>query len=121
MKQLKVKMVIVLMVSMGLFSGMFSLAAEKTAVKVKKDEDRQLKEAALNALLMMKSDKTIPILEKILKNKDNPKLREKAVFILSQQDSDKALPMLVRLAKADPDANIREKAVFWGKWRVNRA
>lgn len=72
--------ILVTVIVFGLMGfGVFTYAEEKT-----KDEETELKEAALNALLMMEGQDVIPVLEKILNNKDNPKLREKAMNLIKE-------------------------------------
>ncbi len=70
---------------------------------------------ALNALLHMNSEQTLPVLRKVLERRDkcSEVLRRKAVFLVSQQRSDEAVDILLNTAKNDPDRPTREDAVFW--------
>lgn len=77
--------------------------------------DYELKIAALNALLQMDEDHALPILLKILENRDEcaAELRRRAVFMVSQQDSDEVTEILMGAARDDPDPEVRAQAVFW--------
>jgi HEAT repeat protein len=77
--------------------------------------DVEEKMAALHALINMRSDKALPILEKILTDTSpkNAELREKSLFLLSQYDSEQAADILIRVAREDPEPEVRKNAVFW--------
>lgn len=79
------------------------------------DEDIEEKMAALHALINMKSDKALPMLEKLLADKSPEKaeLRAQSLFLLSQSGSDEAADILMRVARDDPDPEVRQNAVFW--------
>ena len=79
----------------------------------KADMDEKI--AALHALMNMRSDRAIPILRKILDDRDpgKTKLREQALFLLCQHGDEDAVPFLIDIAKNDPDFEIRKQAVFW--------
>ncbi len=112
MKHLKGITVVVIMLGL-LLGGFMSMAAkENKEQKVVKDEKHELKMAALDALLMMESEKAIPVLKKILDKKDF-EMRKKAVFILSQKDPKVAIPILKKIALTDSDPEIKENAIFW--------
>lgn len=69
---------------------------------------------ALNALMQMDSEKAIPILRKLIQNRDNhPELRSHAMFILAQQDEGGATDFMLDVARNDPDPEVRQQAVFW--------
>lgn len=80
-------------------------------------EDQELRAMALNALLMMDSDRAMPILTDILASRDecSRELRLQAVFLVSQHMTDETVDILIDLAHRDPDpdSEIREQAVFW--------
>jgi HEAT repeat protein len=88
---------------------------EKTDDWESDDTGIEEKLSALQALINMKSDKALPILEKLLSDPDPAKaeLREKSLFLISQHGGDKAVDILVHVAKTDPDPDVREQAVFW--------
>jgi HEAT repeat protein len=79
------------------------------------DADLEAKLAALHALVNMKSDKALPMLEKLLADPDpkNAELREQSLFLISQYDSDEAVDILMRVAREDPDPEVRQNAIFW--------
>ena len=81
------------------------------------DEDQEVRMAALSALLNMNADRAVPILEDVLKSRDDcsVELRRRAVFLISQKMSDNTVDILLDLAhrNPDPDSEIREQAVFW--------
>ena len=96
-------------------------AAEKLAkdtdidVDIDTDVDLEAKLAALHALVNMKSDKALPILEKILSDPDPKKaeLREQSLFLVSQYGTDESAEILMRVAREDPDTEVRQNAIFW--------
>ncbi|MCP4547546.1 MAG: tetratricopeptide repeat protein [bacterium] len=71
--------------------------------------------SALNTLLQMDSDRAMPILTKILRDRDDEdaELRERAIFIVGQSDEPEAAELLLEVAREDPDDDVREGAVFW--------
>lgn len=69
---------------------------------------------ALNALMQMDSDKAIPILRKLIEDKDNDsELRSHALFVLMQQEGDGVTDFMLDVARNDPDLDVRQQAVFW--------
>ncbi len=80
----------------------------------REDDDNDDRIAALNALLQMNSDQALPILERLLANRQSCEvLRKKAVFLVSQKRSDRAADILIDVARNDPSAEVREQAIFW--------
>ncbi len=79
------------------------------------DSDLDLKMAALQALMNMRTDRAMPILRKVLldRSPETAELRAQAVFILSQQDTEEAAPLLLDAVRNDPDEEVRGQAVFW--------
>jgi HEAT repeat protein len=78
------------------------------------DCDDEIRITAVNSLLQMDPERAMPILEKVLLNRDQcPELREKALFVVSQHGGDESLRLILDVAKNDPDPDLREKAVFW--------
>jgi len=79
--------------------------------------DQDVRLAALSALLNMKSDRAVPILQEVLKNRDqcSAELRRRAVFLLAQKMTDSSVSTLLDLAQRnpDPDPEVRKAAVFW--------
>ncbi len=77
----------------------------------------ELRAAALNALLNMNKERAIPILRRVLEDRDecSAELRSQAVFLLSQKMDEASVDILLDLAHRDPDPSpeVREQAVFW--------
>jgi HEAT repeat protein len=80
-----------------------------------RDDDDDERVAALNALLQMDSEAAVPILKRVLANRDDctKVLRRKAVFLVSQKSASDAATVLLDVARNDPDGETREQAVFW--------
>ncbi|MEP6618679.1 MAG: HEAT repeat domain-containing protein [bacterium] len=80
-----------------------------------RDDDNDLRMAAMNALLQMESEQALPILKEVLQKRDacSAPLRRKAMFLLSQKPSPEAERLLIDAVKSDPDHDVREQAVFW--------
>lgn len=77
------------------------------------DEDDE-RIMALNALLTMGSERALPILEGIMRRRDQcAVLRRKAVFLISQKHSTSAADILIQAIREDPDEEVRKQAVFW--------
>ncbi len=85
------------------------------------DEQQSLRATALSALLQMNPERARPILQEVLRARDecSAELREQAIFILAQSlgdgPDDGTLDLLVDLAhrNPDPDPQVRQAAVFW--------
>lgn len=74
--------------------------------------------AALNGLLQMRSEQALPILQKVLANRSDDacslEMREKAVFLLAQHArGDDVVDVMLDVVRNDPSSEVREKAVFW--------
>ena len=80
-------------------------------------DEQEIRMAALSALLNMNSEQAVPILEEVLRSRDecSVELRRRAVFLLSQKMSDGTVDLLLDLAhrNPDPDPEVREQAIFW--------
>lgn len=95
-----------------------SRAAERvttTAERETRNDDDDVRVAALNALLQMDAKQAVPILQKVLARRDpgSASLRQKAVFLVSQKRTAETENLLLSVARNDPDAQVREQAVFW--------
>lgn len=81
------------------------------------EADQQLRVMALSALLNMDSQRALPILQQVLRNRDecSTELRRQAVFLISQHQGPETVDILLDLAhrNPDPDHEVREQAVFW--------
>lgn len=77
----------------------------------------EIKLAALNGLLQMRSEQALPILEKVLANRGSDacsvEMREKAVFLLAQHARGDQVELLLDVVRNDPSPDVRAKAVFW--------
>ena len=98
-------------------------ARDRSREETERDRDRdrdqertgpdETKLVALQALMNMDSEKAVPILRRVVEDRDNdPELRRQALFILSQQDDDVA-DLMLDAARNDPDPEVREQALFW--------
>ena len=89
--------------------------AQQAAAPCDGDDDVRL--AALSALMNMSAERALPILQEVLRDRDecSAELREQAVFIIAQSRGDQAVDILLDLAhrNPDPDPDVREQAVFW--------
>ena len=79
--------------------------------------NQEARAAALSALMNMNSERAIPILQEVLRTRDecSVELRRQAVFLVSQHMTAESIDILLDLAhrNPDPDAEVRENAVFW--------
>jgi HEAT repeat protein len=89
--------------------------AELTEQQESEEKDIEIKMAALHALINMNSERAVPILKKILQDRDPAKaeLRAQAIFLLAQHAPEESVEILMDLARNDPDPEVREQAVFW--------
>ena len=73
--------------------------------------------AALSALLNMNAEQAVPIVQEVLRSRDecSVELRRRAVFLIAQHMTDESVDILLDLAHRDPDPDpeVREQAVFW--------
>jgi HEAT repeat protein len=80
-------------------------------------EDQDARLAALSALMNMNAAQAVPILQEVLRSRDecSVELRRRAVFLIAQQMTDESVDVLLDLAhrNPDPDREVREQAVFW--------
>jgi HEAT repeat protein len=89
-----------------------------------RDDDGDIRAAAMNALLQMEAQSALPIIKQVLQKRDECSiaLREKAVFLLSQKPSSETETLLLDVLRNDPSRSVREQAVFWmGQVRSERA
>ena len=63
-----------------------------TPVSPESATDEDLKLLALNSLMNTDPERSIPMLEKLLKSSNSPKLKERALFVLAQNRSQIARP-----------------------------
>lgn len=81
------------------------------------DRDQEVRLAALSALLNMNAEQAVPILQEVLRSRDecSVELRRRAVFLISQKMTSESVDILLDLAHRDPDpdSEVREQAIFW--------
>ncbi len=73
--------------------------------------DEDLKLLALNSLMNSDPDRSIPLLEKLLKGTSSPRLKERALFVLAQSRSPKARDLLAQIAKGGGNPDVQLKAI----------
>jgi hypothetical protein len=73
--------------------------------------DEELKLMALNALLNSDPDRTLPILESLLKGSQSPRLKERALFVLAQSGSPRAQQLLQQTARGNSNPDLQLKAI----------
>ncbi len=78
-------------------------------------EEDDVRQAAINALMHMDSDRALPVLMRVLERRDecSAPLRKQAVFVLSQHHGAEVEDLMLDVARNDPDAEVQEAAVFW--------
>ena len=80
-------------------------------------EQQDVRLAALSALLTMNSAQAVPILQEVLRSRDecSVELRRRAVFLVAQKMTAESVDILLDLAhrNPDPDREVREQAIFW--------
>ncbi|MBW8772444.1 MAG: HEAT repeat domain-containing protein [Gemmatimonadetes bacterium] len=71
---------------------------------------------AVQALMTMDKERSVPILKKVMARRDacSARLRRQAVFILGQQGGDdgSVAPMMLDVVRNDPDREVRKMALF---------
>lgn len=84
----------------------------KTAnTRVEDDADEQLKLQALESLLEIEPEKSVPVLDRLLSGSSSLQVKERALFVLSQYDSARAREVLLRVARTGAPADLRREAV----------
>jgi tetratricopeptide (TPR) repeat protein len=73
--------------------------------------DEDLKLLALNSLMATDPDRSIPMLEKLLKSSNSPKVKERALFVLAQSRSQGARDLLAGIAKGGSNPDLQSKAI----------
>lgn len=77
-----------------------------------RDEERETRIAALNALMQMDPDRAIPLLKRILAGED-PELKRHALMVLSQVDDDAAEEILLQVLETETDPEMVTQSLFW--------
>lgn len=73
--------------------------------------DEDLKLLALNSLMNTDPDRSMPMLEKLLKSSNSPKLKERALFVLAQNHSQASRELLAGIAKGGSNPDLQSKAI----------
>lgn len=73
--------------------------------------DEDLKLLALNSLMNTDPERSIPMLEKLLKSSNSPKLKERALFVLAQSNSQASRDLLAGIAKGGSNPDLESKAI----------
>jgi len=78
-------------------------------------EEDDVRQAAIQALMQIETERAIPILRGVLERRDecSVPLRKQAIFVLSQQDPEAVEDLIVQAARTDPDPEVQQAAVFW--------
>lgn len=70
--------------------------------------------AALNALMMMDSERALPILKKLLSDADTEaKLKRHALMVLTQVDDEEAEQILLEVVARETDPEMLAQSLFW--------
>lgn len=86
-------------------------AASGQPVSPENVTDEEFKLIALQSLMNTDPDRSIPILEKLLKGPSSPRLKERALFVLAQSRSAKARDLLAQVAKGSTNPDVQLKAI----------
>ncbi|MGI8742809.1 MAG: tetratricopeptide repeat protein [Bryobacteraceae bacterium] len=73
--------------------------------------DEDLKLLALSSLANSDPERTIPMLEKLLKSGNSAKLKERALFVLAQTRSQKGRDLIAQVARGNYNPDLQLKAV----------
>lgn len=74
-------------------------------------DDDELKLYAINSLMNSSSDKTVPILTKIIHGKSSNKIKKRAMFVLTQTNSQYAFEEIAKLAADDSNETLQRYAI----------
>lgn len=73
--------------------------------------DEDLKLLALNSLANSDPERTVPMLEKLLKSGGSARLKERALFVLAQTRSQKGRELVAQVARGNYNPDLQLKAV----------
>lgn len=73
--------------------------------------DEDLKLLAINSLMNTDPQRSVPLLEKLLKGGNSPKLKERALFVLAQSQTQQARNLLGQTARGGSNPDLQMKAV----------
>lgn len=81
-------------------------------VSPESESDDDLKLLALNSLMQSDPERSIPVIEKVLKDpKAAPKVKERALFVLAQSRDERARAAVASVAKGSGNPDLQMKAV----------
>ena len=76
------------------------------------ESDEDLKLLAINAIMNTDSERSVPLLESVLKDpKATPRIKERALFVLAQSHDPKARDLLGSIAKGGSNPDVQMAAV----------
>ena len=73
--------------------------------------DEELKLMALQGLAESDPERSVPMLEKVLKSNNSPRLKERALFVLAQSHGQKSREILASVAKGGSNPDLQSKAI----------
>lgn len=73
--------------------------------------DEDMKILVLNGIVNTDPERTVPILEKLLKSNNGPRVKERALFVLAQSRSPKSRDLIAEIAKGRYNPDLQSKAV----------
>ena len=73
--------------------------------------DEDLKLLVLNSLVNSDPDRTLPMLDKLLKGNNSPRVKERALFVLAQSHSPQSREMIANVAKGKFNPDLQAKAI----------
>lgn len=85
-------------------------AKEKTGANIA-DLDDEMKLYAVDSLLHMDAEKTLPILKRIIEGNQSVQIKERALFVLSQKHSEEAFNLLASIARDNSQGSLQEEAI----------
>ncbi|MBV1909063.1 MAG: HEAT repeat domain-containing protein [Kangiellaceae bacterium] len=74
-------------------------------------DNDELKLYAINSLMNSSSEKTLPLLTKIIKGKSSIRIKKRAMFVLSQSGNPRAFELLAELAGNDKNETLQSYAI----------
>ena len=74
-------------------------------------DDDELKLYAINSLMNSSSEKSVPLLAKIITGKSSDKIKKRALFVLSQSNKQEAYELIAKLASDDSNLTLQKYAI----------
>ncbi len=78
-----------------------------------KKTETQLKLMALNSLITLEPEASIPLLKDIIAKEKDLRVRKNIVLLLGKKFNRSAFALLEDVSKNDPDREVREEASYW--------